>query len=238
MTIMRRQLALLLLGLTVLVEATTAERQTLAPAQVIGAARVALDSKLGGDRSDAAVTVIGQPGDIVLPAGQVAVKAGTISGPWPRSRVGVPVSVYLNGHVVRAATVWFAIGLHRDVLCYATDASSGASGDKLTTASTEVDVAMVHGTLVKDATDLRGKRLRRSVVEGAPVVEEDFEAIPEVDRQQRIEVRVAYHGIRLMTHGLSTRMGYAGDIVPVQVDGAVALVRARVIGKGEVQVVE
>lgn len=238
MTSFRFPLAVLLLGLASLVQAAVVERQTLAPERVVSAARGALDNKLGSDRESAMVTVIGQPERIVLPAGRLAVEAGAITGPWPRSRVGVPVSVSLNGHVVRAATVWFAIGLHREVLGYAADASRGLSGEKLVTAPTDVDVAAVHGTLMKDAADLRGKRLRRSVVEGAPVIEEDFEMIPDVDRQQRIEVRVAYHGIRLMTHGMSTRMGYAGDVVPVQVDGAAELVRARVIGKGEVQVVE
>ena len=62
--------------------------------------------------------------------------------------------------------------------------------------------------------------------------------MPDVDRQQRVQVLVALGAIRLQARGTSNGKGNDGDVVAVLVDGAEAPVRARITDKGVVQVVQ
>jgi flagella basal body P-ring formation protein FlgA len=84
---------------------------------------------------------------------------------------------------------------------------------------------------------LGGTRLRHAVLAGSMVRADDFERIPDVDRQQRVHVEVALGAIRMQARGTAIAKGDAGDVVPVLVDGAESPVRARVVDKGEVEVV-
>ena len=211
--------------------------QRVDAARIVDAARAALDRQLGSDGASADVEVIGMPQDIALLAGQASLQARMPVGRWPRSRVGIPVDVSVNGHVVRSATVWFAVGVHRNVLSYADDAASGASTPALKFSERDVDVAALAEVPVSDAQQLQGRRLRHPVLAGAPVLPGDFERVPDVDRQARVEVDVSLGAIHMQAKGTSSNAGNVGETVTVLVDGAQAPVRARVTEKGVVDVV-
>lgn len=212
--------------------------QSVEAARIVAAARAQIDTQLAGDRAAATVTVVGAPEDVRVAPGKVALKVHALTGRWPRARVGVPVDVSVNDRVVRSATVWFALNVHRFVLTYAADAAIGTSAASLKLVPHDVDVASVQGELPQAPHDVDGMRLRRPVLAGAVVVREDFEPVPDVDRQQRVQVLVALGAIHLQARGTSNGKGDAGDIVPVMVDGAEAPVHARITDKGVVEVVQ
>jgi flagellar basal body P-ring formation protein FlgA len=235
---MRRSLPAILLFAVAMCTSASPALQVVAAARVVEVARAELDACLGDDKSVAQVDVVGKPEDVQVLPGALTVKARKPEGRWPRARVGMPVDISVNGQVVRSATVWFALSVHRDMPAYVADAATGTSASTLKFAPHDVDVAMMQGVVVTDPHQLDGMRLRHAVLAGSPVLLEDFEKIPDVDRQQRVDVTESYGVIKLQATGTAIGRGNTGDTVLVQVDGAETPVHARVTDKGVVQVVD
>jgi flagellar basal body P-ring formation protein FlgA len=235
---MRRLLpAVLLLALPLYASASPV-LQTVASARIVDIARAELDICLGDDKVAAQVDVVGKPEDVQVLSGSLAIKARKPEGRWPRARVGMPVDISVNGQLVRSATVWFAVSVHHDVPGYAADAAMGTVASALKFTPHDADVATLQSPVVTDPGQLNGMRLRHAVLAGSPVLLEDFEHIPDVDRQQRVDVTASYGVIKLQTKGTAIGRGNAGDTVLVLVDGAEAPVHARITDKGVVQVVD
>jgi flagellar basal body P-ring formation protein FlgA len=235
---MRRLLLTFLFFAAPLLGLASPALQTVASARIVDAARAELDACLGGDKASAQVEVVGKPEDVRVLAGVLAVKARIPEGRWPRARVGMPVDITVNGQVVRSTTVWFAVSVHRDIPAYVADAAMGTGASALKFVPHDTDVAMLQGSVVTDPHQLDGMRLRHAVLAGSPVLLEDFEKIPDVDRQQRVDVVASYGVIKLQTKGTAIGRGNTGDTVLVQVDGGETPVHARVTDKGVVQVVD
>jgi flagellar basal body P-ring formation protein FlgA len=235
---MRRLLPIMLLLAMPLHASAAPTLQTVVSARIVAVARDELESCLGEDRGVAQVEIVGKPEDVQVLSGVLTIKARKPEGRWPRARVGVPVDVGINGQVVRSATVWFAVSVHRDVPSYAADASMDTAAGGLKFVPHDADVAMLQSPVVTDPHQLDGMRLRHAVLAGSPVLLTDFEHIPDVDRQQRVEVTASYGVIKLQTKGTAIGRGNTGDTVLVMVDGAEEPVRARVTDKGVVQVVD
>lgn len=233
---------LLLISLLVLMSpaasAMPRASQHIDAARVVAAARKQIDAQLGSERGAAQVTVVGMPEDLTVPEGAATLSLRPLTGRWPRARIGVPVDISVNGQIVRSATVWFALSLHRQVLSYAGDATPGAPASSLKLVPRDVDVAAVQGEVVKDLREVQGLRLRHPVLADAIVVREDFERIPDVDRQERVQVMVTMGSIHMQAKGTAMAKGDAGEIVPVLVDNAEAPVHARITDRGVVEVVQ
>lgn len=210
--------------------------QTVTSTRMVAAAQARLVASLGSNGARAQVSVVGKPEDVTVLPGRLVLDARKPGGRLPRERIGIAVDVRVNAEVVRTATVWFAVSVHRDVLGYSVDAPRGSLAAALKLSRQDADVAAVHGDLVVDPAQLNGMRLRHAVLAGSPVLLQDFERIPDVDRQERVEVDVAYGAIRMQTKGTAQAPGSTGSTVPVLVDGADVPVRARVTGKGVVEV--
>lgn len=234
---MRRPLAILWLVVS-MSAAASPSLQNVPAARIIDAAQTELDACLGSDKATAKVDVVGKPEDVQVLAGTLALKTHKPEGRWPRARVGVPVDVVVNGQVMRSATVWFAVSVQREVPTYAADAPIGAAGAGMKFVPHDVDVAILRGDIVNDPHQLDGMRLRHAVLAGSPVLLEDFERVPDVDRQQRVSVLASYGVIKLQAKGTAMGRGNVGDTVWVQVDGAEAPVHARVTSQGVLQVVD
>lgn len=228
----------LLLWMPLTTSAMPRASQRIDAARIVAAARTQIDAQLGSERGAAQVTVVGIPEDVTVPEGAVTLGMRPLTGHWPRARIGVPVDISVNGQVVQSATVWFALSLHRQVLSYAGDVPLGAPAASLKLVPRDVDVAAVQGELVKDLHDVQGMRLRHPMLADAIVVHEDFERIPDVDRQQRVQVMVALGSIHMEAKGTAMAKGDTGEIVPVLVDNAEAPVHARVTDRGVVEVVQ
>jgi len=79
--------------------------------------------------------------------------------------------------------------------------------------------------------------LRHAVLAETVAVRGDFERIPEVDRQEHVDVLATVGSVSLRTRGVAGKQGASGEVIPVLVDGADSPVLARVIDKGAVEVV-
>ncbi len=212
--------------------------QRIDASRIVAQARSQVDAQLGEERSSAEVTVIGAPEDVMVPAGNVTLALHELKGRWPRSRVGIPVDVLLDGRVVRSATVWFAIDLQRHILEYATDGINGTAAGSLNLVPATTDVARLQGTPLGDIHDVQGMRLRHPVGQGNVAVREDFEATPDVDSREHVKILVAVGTIQMEAQGTAMSKGNAGDVVSVLVNNAEGPVRARVMDKGVVKVVQ
>lgn len=235
---MRRLLPAILLAVLPLYASASPMLQTVASARIVDIARTELDACLGADKASAQVEIVGKPEDVQVLSGAVTVAARKPEGHWPRARVGMPVDIRVNGQVVRSATVWFAISVHHDVPGYAADAAIGTAASALKFTLYDADVAALQGDIVSNQHQLDGMRLRHAVLVGSPVMLEDFERIPDVDRQQRVDVLASYGVIKLQAKGTAIGRGNAGDTVLVLVDGGETPVHARITDKGVVQVVD
>lgn len=235
---MLRSLSILLLvavSLTAL--ATPHASQRVAAARIVAAARAQVDARLGSEVAAAKVSVVGTPVDVSVPAGAVSLIVRPLTGRWPRARIGVPVDVVVGGRVARSATVWFALKVQRKVLSYGADALIGATAESLKLVPCDVDIAAAPGEPIRDPQQVDGMRLRHAVLAGSAAQIDDFERVPDVDRQQRVHVELALGAIHMQAQGTAIAAGNAGDLVAVLVDDAESPVRARVIDKGEVEVV-
>ncbi|GGA15685.1 flagellar basal body P-ring formation chaperone FlgA [Dyella caseinilytica] len=235
---MRRLLPAVLLLVFSLYASASPTLQTIASARIVDIARAELDACLGDDKAVAQVDVVGKPEDVQVLSGGLVIKARKPEGRWPRARVGMPVDISVNGQVVRSATVWFAVSVHHDIPGYAADAAMGTVASTLKFTPHDADIAMLQSAVVTDPSQINGMRLRHAVLAGSPVLLEDFERIPDVDRQQRVDVMASYGVIKLQAKGTAIGRGNTGDTVLVLVDGAETPVHARVTDKGVVQVVD
>ena len=68
--------------------------------------------------SAAQVHVSGRIGDQWVPQGALEIAVGEVAGRLPRSRVGVPVGVSVDGRLVRSITAWVEMREPRTVLTY------------------------------------------------------------------------------------------------------------------------
>lgn len=227
-------LAVAAMGFVAVIHAAPLHTQTITTARLVEAAR----NMLPAAGPDLAVTarVLGRPDDAIVPAGTVRLQAQPVAGRWPRARVAVSVSVFVNEQAVRSETIWFAVRALRPAWVYAKDAPAGTAMSKLKLHKSTVDVAKAEGQPVDAAIALKGSRLKRGVHAGWPVLKGDFEPIPDVDKQSQVIVHVRYGSIRMETLGRALNVGDVGDVVPVLVEGAVSPVLARVTGKGVVDV--
>ncbi|MEI7037473.1 flagellar basal body P-ring formation chaperone FlgA [Fulvimonas yonginensis] len=231
-----RFLVLLALSLLASTLSAHAAEQTVAAARVVDAARAVLQAlPLGADtRLD--VQVIGTPVDAVVPAGSLRIQATRPAGQWPRSRIAVPVRLLVAERPVRTETVWFAVKALQPLAVYTADTGQGTPAEAVQIRQAEVDIAQLHGKPVRTLSAMKGQRLRRAMLAGTPVLEEDFEPIPAVDARQQVTVLVRYGAVRMLTRGMALNAGEAGQMVAVLATGADSPVQARVTGKGVVEV--
>ena len=109
-----------------------------------------------------------------------------------------------------------------------------ASGIHARTGS--VDLARTHGVSMPafDAQD--GRRLRRAVLAGEPMIPDDFEAVPDVRAQQVVRINATSGPIHLSTPGHALVDGRIGQVIAVLPDHASQPVRARVVSDKVVSV--
>lgn len=207
--------------------------QTVTTTRLVEAARASLPAAGG---STITTRVMGTPPDATVPAGTLRLQTPSVVGRWPRARVAVPVEVFVNSKPVRTETVWFAVQALRSVWVYDQDTPAGSVADKLKVHKATVDVAEADGTPVDGLASLANDRLKRGVHAGWPLLEGDFEAIPDVDKQSRVIVHVRYGPIRMETMAKALGAGDVGDVVQVLVEGAASPVLAKVTGKGVVDI--
>jgi len=223
------------MGPVAIAHAAVAHTQTVTTDRLVQAARKALPAL--GTGLTVTTRVLGAPPDTTIPAGPVRLLTHPVIGRWPRARVAVPVAVLVNDKPVCSETIWFAVRALRSAWVYAQAAPAGTAMSQLKVHKAIVDIAKTDGQPVGALAAMTGDRLKRGVQAGWPLLEGDFEPVPDVDKQSQVVVHVRYGSIRMETLGKALKAGEIGDVVPVLVEGAASPVSAKVAGKGAVDIV-
>lgn len=184
------------------------------------------------------VALLGRLQDQMLPKGDVRVEVGEIAGPWPRQKVGVPVTVLVDGRKTRAMTVWLAVRMPQRAWVYGNAYAAGLTMDTLQIVQSEVDLACCSGSPVTSPAELAEFRLRKSVRSGQPLMQADFERLPDVQARTAVQIEVVHGSIRLATSGRALGDGRIGEFIDVLPDGSRAVVRTRVTAKQKVGIHE
>ncbi len=216
--------------------------ETHVPAgRLIEVAQARLQSRAEGIPAEWQFIPSGTPmASAVVADGELGIEAGDVDGAWPRSRVGMPVTLRVDGAIAQTRMVWFTTRAWRDVHVYAHDYRSGEAGDDLRTVTRRVDIAAEGGEEVVAADVLapvpRGYRLLRDVRAGQPVLARDLGPMPAVARNTRVALQVRRAGLALSIAALARDDGAVGESVRVLPQGATQWIRAAVTGRNEVTI--
>lgn len=219
----------LTIAATLALAAPTEGRQRVPATDIQEVVRTAMADRLAAQHSTAEVYVSGRIADQWLPQGALEIAAGEVAGRLPRSRVGVPVNLSVNGQVVRSLTAWVEMREPRTVLTYAVPYVRHHAGESMQWQLASVDMTCCPGEVATSAEQVSSMRITRAVREGNPVMLSDFETVPEVQAQQRITIEVVRGAVRLQTAGVALRDGRIGDRVAVQPDHSRQPLRSRVV---------
>ncbi len=204
------------------------------------AARVVetVQARLQAQGSTAIVSVLGRVADVAGVGVDPEVEVGTVAGRWPRARASVPVRLTDSRGTRRLVTVWLAASDLREVLAYSNDYPAMVPGEKLQATPVRIDMACCEGPAITTLADVRGKRLRRAVHAGSPVLAEDLTAAPEVAAQQQVTLAVERGAVRIVVAGTALASGRLGERIQVRPQGSQRAVQARVSAPAEVVVDE
>lgn len=219
----------LTIAATLALAAPTEGRQRVRAADIQEVVRTAMAGRLAVLDSAAEVHMTGRIGNQWLPQGALEITAGEVAGRLPRSRVGVPVSLSVDGHVVRSLTAWVEMREPRTVLTYSVPYARHHAGQSMQWQLASVDMTCCPGEVASSAEQVSGMRVTRAVREGQPVMLANFETVPEVQAQQRITIEVLRGSVRLQTAGIALRDGRIGDRVTVQPDHSSRPLLSRVV---------
>lgn len=170
--------------------------------------------------------------------GAVTVVAGEIGGQWPRNRVGVPVTLKVEGAPQQTRTLWFTVHAWRDGLVYQRSQQAGDTAKDVVLRRQRIDLAAYaqDGALVDEVTALQDQRLLRSVRAGQAVLLRDFGPVPAVARNSQVALHMRQGGIALQVAAIAGQDGALGDRVKVLPKGGSHWIEAAVTGRSEVTI--
>ncbi|WP_195762742.1 MULTISPECIES: flagellar basal body P-ring formation chaperone FlgA [Stenotrophomonas] len=204
------------------------------------AARVVetVQARLKAQGSTASVSVLGRVADLAGVGADPTIEVGTVAGRWPRARASVPVRLTDSRGTRRLVTVWLAASDLREVLAYSNDYPAMVRGEQLQAMPVRIDMACCDGPAIATLADVRGKRLRRAVHAGSPVLAEDLAPAPEVAAKQQVTLAVERGAVRIVVAGTALASGRLGERIQVRPQGSQRAVQARVSAPAEVVVDE
>ena len=229
-------LLFLLVSLAIAMVSPAWAAQTVPATEIQSAAHERIISLAPASLGRLEATQIGRVDDATVPDGAYAVKAGEITGRWPRARIGVPVQVSVAGKKVRSMTVWYAISLLQEGLVYAADYEKGRGGSDISIRTGSIDLARIRSAPIAGINDVSSMRLSRFVHAGEAAEDGDFEPLPDVASRQLVQVEVLRGAVRLLTQGEALGDGRIGEVIEVALREPGQTVRSRIISRQVVRV--
>ena len=210
--------------------------QQVAGDDIARRAEVALRSAAARERFRAEIVLREAPADVIVPAGQAALRVRAISRAALLARsVTVWVDAWVDGRFAR--TVPVAFGLDAFAPGYVAGRLQRA-GEALDASVAEAREVEWRGrdVLPASAGSLEGMRLRLPVEAGTVLTRAHLEPVPLVARGGSATLRVSQGLVQLESRVEVLQDGWAGQVVPVKVPGARAAIRAKVTGPATVEV--
>lgn len=204
---------------------------------LVEAARAALLKRARESGFDVVAEPVGRLASL-LEGGVQSVTASLPSQSWLRPRVPVTVT-FANPASGRptTATLWFAVSAAAPGAVYAADYPKGTASSRVEGREGTVDLARTLGVRPVDLPiPVSAGRLRRPVRTGQPVLPSDWEPVPAVQAQQRIDVEAVAGVVHISTQGTALADGDLGDLIPVLADHAAQPVQGRVVSPEGVRI--
>lgn len=214
------------------------QTQRVPAADITQAVRAEMVLRLQALGSAASVRAAGRLGDQWLPTGELVIEPGEVAGRLPRKRIGVPVSLKVDGRVVRTLTAWMEIQDPRTVMTYVATYPPHQAGGSMRWTPASVDMVCCAGAVATAVEQVAQLRSTRAVRAGQPVMLADFEPLPDVQARQRVAIEVISGSVRLQARGVALRDANVGDRVAVRPDHSRETVISRVVSKQRVVVDE
>jgi flagellar basal body P-ring formation protein FlgA len=215
--------------------------QTMPGTKVVAAAQAALASHLSlaiAERGLQPVRMelqpIGEPGEILVPAGGADVIVRPLKHLRPSSRMVVWVDVLTNGVPVKAIPVRFEVGVFARAPVAADAMAAGAVLSSEDLQWHEVDVAALSAPAVAGATAEK-LRLRHAVAAGELITEKHVTALPAVSRGDMVRLVSQSGLVRLESKVEVLQDGRVGELVRARPVNASGAVMARVVAPGHLE---
>lgn len=174
--------------------------------------------------------------DVVLPPGQVELKAQRIGPSSSLSSSLVTVSVSVDGRPVRTLNLFLKIHVYADVVVAARTLSRR---DVIAESDVQVeqrDLSSLQPDVCLDAKDAIGKRLTRAVVKGQALTRSMLEITPDVAAGSKIVVRALIGQVKITLLAEAREDGWLGKTILVRNVDSNKTFRATVVDVGVAEV--
>lgn len=204
--------------------------------RVAGAVEAHIEARLGGD-ADAIVTLERWPAVASPGPGEPRIAGISID---PAARVGQALRAMVRLEWPGGRTRF--VPAHCDVRVIATHWRTTRALARAAVVA-ESDVERVTGDVGRVALaplpeDVVGGRMRRTLPEGVVVAGRDVAPLPLVASGEMVRVRVARAGLEVEASAVASQTGDFGEVIRVVNPDSGRALRARVVGRREVEVVD
>lgn len=156
----------------------------------------------------------------------------------PGARTGQPVRFVLTAAAARKGMAIATVQVHAR---YARATRAIARDETLTAAAVEVvtgELPDVAFRRLPAADDIVGLRARRAIAPGEPLTAAVLDVPPVVQSGDEVTVRVAIGGVEATGVAIASGSGHVGDTIRIISPASRRALKARIIGRGAVEVLE
>ncbi|MCS6860473.1 MAG: flagellar basal body P-ring formation chaperone FlgA [Abditibacteriales bacterium] len=174
--------------------------------------------------------------DVVVPPGQVELKAQRIGAGNSLSSSLVAVSVCVDGRTVRTLNLFLKIHVYADVVVAARTLSRREVIAESDVQTERRDLSSLPPDVCLDAKDVIGKRLTRVAVKGQALNRAMLEIAPDVTAGSRVIVRASIGQVKITLLAEAREDGWIGKTILVRNVDSNKTFRATVVDVGVVEV--
>lgn len=208
-------------------------------ARIAAVAQDALRAWLAERSTRAEINLTTTPADLPVPVGRSTLRVRPLPAEAAITRRMVAwVDVWVDDRFVRTLPVGFEVQAYGPAYVANGDLPAGARLDAQSVALREVQLAGRAAPLPPSTVLAAPTQLRRPLEDGAPVARGDVETPPAVNRGDWVALRSRAGGIEMESRVEALQSGRVGQTVSVKPARAQAAVAARVVGPGQVEVLQ
>ncbi len=210
--------------------------QAIAEDSVLKVAKDRLQQQFGGAYWRLDVEALATPEGLEVPVGAYQLRARPLGGTTLASRMTVWVDVIVDGLPYRSVLVPLHVQAMRHVYVARKPMRQGAELVPADLALELRDVVGLKGVPLGEADVQQGGKLQHALAEGQVLTLRDQAARGQVMRGDRVRLALAAGAVRVETMALADSDAAIGELVKVRPDNGSALVAARVVAPGIVEV--